>query len=79
MRKTILMESLEPEIDSNAESDAVETEPKQKPTIPAGISAKTLRELADLQEQRQRGDISEYDYQRQRKRILDADPATGSN
>jgi len=79
MRKTILMESVEPEIDSNAESDAVEAGPKQRLTIPAGISAKTLRELADLQERRQRGEISEYDYQRQRRKILDADPATGSN
>ncbi len=79
MRKTILMESAEPEIDSNAESDAVEAEQKQRLTIPAGISAKTLRELADLQERRQRGEISEYDYQRQRRKTLDADPATGSN
>ncbi len=79
MRKTILMESVEPEIDSNAESDAVEAELKQQLTIPAGILAKTLRELADLQEQRQRGEIGEYNYQRQRKKILDADPATGSD
>jgi hypothetical protein len=79
MRKTILMESEEPEIDSNAESDAVEAEPEPKLTVPAGISAKTLRALADLEEQRKRGEISEYDYQRQRRKILDAVPATGSN
>jgi hypothetical protein len=79
MRKTILMESEEPEIDSNAESDAVEVEPKQELTVPAGISAKTLRELADLQERRQRGEISEYNYQQQRRKILNADPATSSN
>jgi hypothetical protein len=79
MRKTILMESVEPEIDSDTESDAVEAKPEDKPTVPAGISAKTLRELADLEEQRQRGEISEYGYERQRKKILDSDPATGSN
>lgn len=79
MRKTILMESLEPEFDSGPESDAVEEKPEVKPTIPAGISAKTLRELADLEERRQRGEIGEYDYERQRKKILDSDPAIGSN
>jgi hypothetical protein len=79
MRKTILMESEEPEIDSNTESDAVEAEPEEKLTIPAGISAKTLRELADLEERRQRGEVSEYNYERQRRKILDANPAAGSN
>jgi len=79
MRKTILMESVEPEIDSDTESDAVEAKPEEPLTIPAGISAKTLRELADLEERRQRGEISEYSYERLRKKILDSDPATGSN
>jgi hypothetical protein len=78
IRKTILMESHEPEFDSDAESDA-EAERKEKLTIPAGISAKTLRELADLEEKRQRGEIGEYEYERRRREILDADPATGSN
>jgi hypothetical protein len=77
MRKTILMESIEPEIDSDTESDDVEARPEVKPTVPAGISAKTLRELADLEEQRQRGEIGEYDYERQRKKILDSDPTIG--
>jgi hypothetical protein len=75
MRKTILMESNEPEIDS--ESDADEAEPRM--TLPAGISAQTLRALADLEERRQRGEIGEEDYARQRRKILDADPASGSN
>lgn len=79
MRKTILMESEEPEIDPIAESDAIEAEQKQQLVVPAGISAKTLRALADLQERRKRGEISEHDYQRERRKILDADPATGSN
>jgi len=78
IRKTILMESHEPEFDSDAESD-VGAERKEKLTIPAGISAKTLRELADLEEKRQRGEIGEYEYERRRREILDADPATDSN
>jgi hypothetical protein len=79
MRKTILMESEEPESDPRTGSDAVEAEPKYQRSIPAGISPKTLRELADLEERRQRGEISEYDYEKQRRKILDADPALGSN
>jgi hypothetical protein len=79
MRKTILMESEEPEIDPNTESEAVEAKPEEKLTVPAGISAKTLRELADLEERRQRGEVSEYDYQKQRTKILDANTATGSD
>jgi hypothetical protein len=79
MRKTILMESPEPEIDSNTESDAVEAKPEHKLTVPAGISAKILRELADLEEQRQRGEISEYSYERKRKKILDGNSATDSD
>jgi hypothetical protein len=79
MRKTILMESAEPEIESDSGSGAVEAKPEEKLTLPAGISAKTLRELADLEEQRQRGEISEYDYERQRRKILDANSTSGSN
>jgi hypothetical protein len=79
MRKTILMESAEPESDLDTESDAVEEKPVAGPTIPADLSAKTLRELADLEEQRERGQLSEYEYQRKREKILDANPATGSD
>ena len=79
MRKTILMESEEPESDPATESDTGEAKPAEKLTIPAGTSAKTLRELADLEERRQRGEISEYDYEQQRKKILDANSATDSN
>ena len=79
MRKTILMESEEPESDPNTESDTGEAKSAETLTIPAGISAKTLRELADLEERRQRGEISEYDYEQQRTKILDANSATDSN
>jgi hypothetical protein len=75
IRKTILMESEEPERDAEAEPD----QPTGATTIPAGISAKTLRDLADLEERRQRGEIGEYDYEQQRNKILAADPATRSN
>jgi hypothetical protein len=79
IRKTILMESEEWESDPTTESDTGEAQPEEILTVPAGTSAKTLRELADLEEQRQRGEISEYDYEKQRKKILDANSATDSN
>lgn len=84
VRKTILMESEEPESEEpennlDTGSDAGGAKPKGAQPIPAGISAKTLRELADLEERRQRGEISEYDYEKQRNKILAADPASGSN
>jgi hypothetical protein len=79
MRKTILMESEEPESDPATESEPGEAKPAEILTIPAGISAKTLRELADLEERRQRGEISEYDYEQQRTKILDSNSASDSN
>ena len=79
IRKTILMESEEWESDPATESDTGEAKPAETLTVPAGTSAKTLRELADLEERRQRGEISEYDYEQQRKKILEANPATDSN
>jgi len=87
VRKTILMESEEPEIEESESaaqeggsgSDARGTRPTGAQSIPAGISPKILRELADLEERRQRGEISEYDYQQQRNKIFAADPASGSN
>jgi hypothetical protein len=79
MRKTILMESEEPESDQATESEPGDAKPTETLTIPAGTSAKTLRELADLEERRQRGEIGEYDYEQQRTKILNADSATDSN
>jgi hypothetical protein len=79
IRKTILMESEEWESDPTTESDTGEAQPEEILTVPAGTSAKTLRELADLEERRQRGEISEYEYEKQRKKILDANSATDSN
>lgn len=72
VRKTILMESEEPEDDVAADSSA----PADAHVIPAGVSAKTLRDLADLEERRQRGEVDEQEYEQQRTQILDADPAS---
>jgi len=79
IRKTILMESEEPDSDADVESGSGDLQKDAAPTIPAGVSAKTLRDLADLEERRQRGEIAESDYERQRNKILAADPASGSN
>jgi hypothetical protein len=70
-------DSVEPEGDSG--SDARGAKPIDAQSIPAGISPKVLRELADLEEQRQRGEISEFHYEKQRNKILTADPAADSN
>jgi hypothetical protein len=82
VRKTILMESNEPdsvEPEGDSGSDTRGAEPIDAQSIPAGISPKTLRELADLEEKRQRGEISEYDYEKQRNEILTPDPTPESN
>ena len=60
VRKTILME------------DAPEgpREDVSTPGLPGGLSPSQLRALADLEEERQRGDITEGQYQTRRARIL---------
>ena len=79
IRKTILMESDEWENDPDTQSEPGEAKPAGVLMIPAGSSPKTLRELADLEERRQRGEISEFDYEQQRQKILDASSATDSD
>ncbi|MBW2715959.1 MAG: SHOCT domain-containing protein [Deltaproteobacteria bacterium] len=82
VRKTILMESNEPdsvEPEGDSGSDSRGARPIDTQSIPAGISPKILRELADLEEKRQRGEISEYDYEKQRNKILTPDPTPESN
>jgi len=68
VRRTILMES--PEED--------ETNPSQAPVepIPSTLSAATLRALADLEDERANGEVTEADYNIRRRRILEADPAS---
>ena len=60
VRRTILLESA-PEPAPLAEAD----EP-----IPAGLSATALRRLADLEEQRSKGQVSESEYSLRRREIL---------
>jgi hypothetical protein len=73
VRKTILMES------DNFDDEPDAAQPVGMPGIPAGTSSKALRELADLEDRRQRGEVSEFEYERQRKKILDADLASKAN
>jgi hypothetical protein len=62
MRRTVLLESEAP-----AEGEAAEKEPA---TLPADLSPEALRALADLQEQRTRGQISETTYHQRRRDLL---------
>ena len=82
VRKTILMESNEPDNVESGEDSGSDTRgarPIDAQSIPTGIPPKILRELADLEEKRQRGEISEYDYEKQRNKILAPDPTAESN
>jgi hypothetical protein len=67
IRRTILMESPAEELDSNSAVAG------QSIPIPPGTSAGALRALADLEEQRQRGEVSELEYGNRRREILAAD------
>ncbi|UCE85164.1 MAG: SHOCT domain-containing protein [Deltaproteobacteria bacterium] len=60
-RRTILMES----------DDGARAEPSVPGTTP--LSPRTLRRLADLEEARQRGEVSEAEYQARRAQILAED------
>ncbi|MBW2267097.1 MAG: hypothetical protein JRH16_00875 [Deltaproteobacteria bacterium] len=64
VRRQVLMESLE---DESIERAA--------PSVSAELSPQQLRALADLEEDRQAGSISETEYQSQRSRILRGEPA----
>ena len=61
-RKTILLESPEPEDEDEASAK-----------LPAGLSAAQLRALADLEEDREAGRISEAEYRAQQREIVDTD------
>lgn len=61
LRRTVLMES---------EAPADEEEPSEPRLLPADLSADTLRALADLQEKRTRGEISETTYHKERRDLL---------
>jgi len=68
VRRTILMEA--------PEEDEPETEAGGGEQIPAALSAATLRALADLEDERTRGEVSEADYTTRRRRILEANAAS---
>jgi hypothetical protein len=65
VRKTILLES----------QDAIQPSKPRRERIPlpAGLTSNSLRALADLEDQRRRGEISEVVYQRRREEILAVD------
>lgn len=62
LRRSILMES---EVPAEAAEEA-----KEPAVLPADLPAETLRALADLQEQRTRGEISETTYHARRRDLL---------
>ncbi len=71
LRRTILMESA-PEEEGAAEGAGGDASP-----VGSGrLAPETLRELADLEEARRRGEISEAEYQARRVRILGEDPGS---
>jgi hypothetical protein len=69
LRRTILMET--------PEETEVEVEEKVVPTVlPETLAAATLRALADLEEERGRGEITEAQYNERRREIIRNDPAS---
>jgi hypothetical protein len=68
VRRTILMESPE-EVDEGAGEPAFER-------LPENLSSATLRELADLEDERHRGEITEEEYNIRRRQIIRSDPAS---
>jgi hypothetical protein len=67
VRRTILMESPE-EVDETADESGFER-------LPENLSSATLRELADLEDERHRGEITEAEYNTRRRQIIRSDPA----
>ena len=68
LRRTILMESEEEPGESGAESTFER--------LPENLSSATLRELADLEDERHRGEITEAEYNARRRQIIRSDPAS---
>jgi hypothetical protein len=68
VRREILMESEEPA----SEPDTEPLRPDILP-IPAGVSPKVLRALADLEEKRRNGTLTEAGYVQERLEILQAE------
>jgi hypothetical protein len=68
VRRTILMES--------PDEAAAEAQPDAPDRVPASLSSATLRALADLGDERDRGDVTETEYKIRRRQILAADAAS---
>jgi hypothetical protein len=66
VRRTILMESPE------ATDEATPSEQTPAP-LPGNLTPETLRALADLEDARRRGDLTETEYETERRRILQGD------
>jgi hypothetical protein len=66
VRRTILMESPE----ATEETAPAEQTPA---SLPRDLSPETLRALADLEDARRRGDLSEAQYEVERRRLLEGD------
>lgn len=70
VRRTILMEApAEAPIEEEGPGAAVADE-----QLPRNLAPSTLRKLADLEEERQRGAVGENEYRAKRREILAADP-----
>jgi hypothetical protein len=70
VRRTVLMDSgAEATIPANPEQGA--------PVPPEGLSPGALRALADLEEERRRGEVTEAEYQSKRRQILAGDVPAG--
>jgi hypothetical protein len=67
VRREILMESAE-----DAPAPPLATD-----VLPADLAPDTLRKLADLEEAKTRGDVTQAEYTAQREAILRADPGSG--
>lgn len=67
VRREVLMESPEETPDAPVASDV----------LPADLSPDTLRRLADLEEQKTRGEVTQTQYNVLRENILKSDPAAG--
>lgn len=70
VRKTILLESPGDQSTSDAESES----PEATPQLPPGITPEQLRALADLEEQRIAGKITEAEFQKRQREILAGKP-----
>jgi len=69
LRRTILMES-------PVETEVEEEEVVVPDRLPETLSAATLRALADLEDERGRGEITEAEYNARRREIIRDDPAS---